>query len=458
MKEEILQYIWKFQYYNNKELLSTNGDRISVIHPGTHNLNQGPDFTEAKIKIKDTLWAGNVELHINSSHWNLHQHSADNNYNNIILHIVWNHDVEIKDANGNNLPTLELQSRVSKLLLEKYSLLMETAHFIPCEKLSHNLSELSFTSWKQRLVAERLLSKSENIFDVLKQTNFHWEETFWWLIAANFGLKVNSEMLKKIAQSLPLNTLAKHKNSIIQIEAMLFGQAGLLEKDFDEKYPQMLQKEYRFYQKKYKLKPVDGELFFLRMRPANFPTIRLAQLAMLIHNSEHLFSKIKETASVGEVKKMFSLEANDYWHYHYIFDEETGYHVKRLGKQMVDNIIINTIVPILFSYGLHHEEEFYKEKAIKWLEEISPEKNAVTKGFENLHYSNKNAFDSQAFIQLKNAYCHHKLCLQCAIGNSLLKASPDPPKKESKNSLQLRNISPDIPTADDANKTLNRSY
>jgi hypothetical protein len=423
MREEILQYIWKFQYYNNKELFTTAGDRVSVIHPGSHNVNQGPDFIEAKIKINDTLWAGNVELHINSSHWNLHHHSSDNNYSNIILHIVWNHDVEIKDASGNNLPTLELKSRVSKLLLEKFAQLMENSQFIPCEKLSHQLSQLSLTSWKQRLVAERLLSKSKHIFHILEQTSFHWEETFWWLIAANFGLKVNSEMFKKIAQSLPLNILAKHKNNIIQIESMLFGQAGLLEKNFDEKYPQMLQREYLFYQKKYKLKPVDGELFFLRMRPANFPTIRLAQLAMLIHNSEHLFSKIKETKSVNEVKKMLALEANDYWHYHYIFDEETERRVKRLGKQMVDNIIINTIVPILFSYGLYHEDEFYKEKAISWLEDISPEKNAITKGFENLHYSNKNAFDSQAYIQLKNNYCHHKLCLECAIGNSFFKSS-----------------------------------
>lgn len=421
MKEEILQYIWKFQYYNNNQLLSTNGDPIFVIHPGTHNFNQGPDFTEAKIKINDTIWAGNIELHVNSSHWNLHHHSSDTNYNNIILHIVWNHDVEIKDCNGNHLPTLELKNRVPKLLLERYTQLMEKAQFIPCEKMKHQLSELSLTSWKQRLVAERLLAKSENIFHILEQTNFHWEETFWWLIAANFGLKVNNEMFKKIAQSLPLNTLAKHKNTVIQIEAMLFGQAGLLEKTFNDKYPKMLQKEYRFYQKKYKLKLVDGELFFLRMRPANFPTIRLAQLAMLIHNSEHLFSKIKETESVTEVKKMLALEANDYWNYHYNFDDETDYQVKKLGKQMVDNIIINTIVPILFSYGLHHQNELYKEKSIKWLEEISPEKNAITKAFENLDFLNKSAFDSQSFIQLKKDYCDTRLCLKCAIGNSFFK-------------------------------------
>ena len=421
MKEDLLQYIWKFQYYNSNELLSTNGDGIQVIHPGSHNTNQGPDFTQAKIKINNTLWAGNVELHINSSHWNLHGHSADNNFNNIILHVVWNHDIEIKDANGNNLPTLELQSRVSKLLLEKYQQLMDVARFIPCEKQVYQVNELTLSSWKQRLVAERLITRAQNILSILKETNYHWEETFWWLIAANFGLKVNSEIFQKIAKTLAVSVLGKHKNSIIQIEALLFGQAGLLNKEFIEKYPAMLRKEYQFYQKKYKLDPVDGELYFLRMRPANFPTIRLAQLAMLIHESEHLFSKIKETDSIAKVKKMFTVVANDYWHYHYIFDEESDYKIKTLGKQMVDNIIINTIVPIMFSYGLHHGEEHFKDKAIKWLEEVAPEKNVITKGFENLGLSNKNAFDSQAFIQLKNEYCNYKFCLQCAIGNSILK-------------------------------------
>jgi hypothetical protein len=421
MREDILQYIWKFQYYNNNDLQCTNGERISVIQPGIHNVNQGPDFIESKVRINKTLWAGNVEVHINSSDWNHHKHSADNHYSNIILHVVWNHDMEIKDGNGIHLPTLELQSRVSKLLLEKYKRLQESASFIPCEKMQINIRGLSLTAWKQRLAAERLLLKSENIFKILQQTNYHWEETFWWMIAANFGLRVNSEIFRQIAQSLPQNLLARHKNSIIQIEALLFGQAGLLEKDFDEKYPVMLKKEYQFYREKYQLKPVDGSLHFLRMRPANFPTIRLAQLAVLIHNSEHLFSKIKETGSVKELKTMFAVEANDYWHYHYIFDEESDFKIKRLGKQMIENILINTVVPIVFCYGLHHNDEFYKEKAIKWLEEIPPEKNSITKGFEQLGYSNKNAFDSQAFIQLKNHYCNNKLCLECAIGNSLLK-------------------------------------
>ena len=423
MKEDLLQYIWQFQYFNNSELLTSSGEMIQIINTGTHNTNQGADFLDAKIKIGKTTWAGNIELHINSSDWNVHNHSADSNFNNVILHVVWNSNTTIKDIHNNDLPTLELKNRVSKLLLERYKMLMQSSQFIPCESQLQQVKELTLTNWKQRLVAERLIAKSRTVFTILKETNFHWEETFWWLIAANFGLKVNSDLFQQIAKLLPVSILAKHKNRIQQVEALLFGTAGLLISVFSEKYPQMLQKEFSFYQKKYKLKIIDGELSFLRMRPANFPTIRLAQLAMLIHESEHLFSKIKDSSSLKEVKKMLEVSANDYWHYHYVFDETSDYKVKTLGKQMIDNIMINTIIPVLFAYGLHYNEQGYKDRAIKWLEEISAEKNSITKRFENLNFSNKNAFDSQSFIQLKNEYCNKKLCLHCAIGNSLLKRS-----------------------------------
>ena len=423
MKEDLLQYIWQFQYFNKSELFTSSGDAIQIINTGTLNTNQGTDFINAKIKIGKTIWAGNLELHINSSDWDIHHHSDDPNYNNVILHVVWNNNAIIKDRFDNNLPTLELKSRVPKLLLERYKTLMESSQFIPCESQLQQVNELTIANWKQRLVAERLIKKSANILAILKETNFHWEETFWWLIAANFGLKVNSDLFQQVAKMLPVSILAKHKNRIQQVEALLFGMAGLLQKEFREKYPQTLQKEFSFYQKKYKLKIVEGELSFLRMRPANFPTIRLAQLAMLIHESEHLFSKIKDSLLLKNVKKMLEVSANDYWHYHYIFDETSDYKVKTLGKQMIDNIIINTIIPVLFTYGLHHSEQLYKDRAIKWLEEISAEKNSITSGFEKLNFSNKNAFDSQSFIQLKNEYCNKKLCLHCAIGNSLLKRS-----------------------------------
>jgi hypothetical protein len=421
MKEDLLQYIWKFQFFNKAGLLTTAGEAIQIIHCGNQNTNQGPDFISAKIKIGNTIWVGNIEIHINSSGWNLHNHSADKNFDNVILHVIWNDDVEIKDVNNNALPALELKSRVSKLLLDKYRMLMEASNFIPCEKQVHQSSELTLINWKHRLVAERLIMKSAKVFSILNDTSFHWEETFWRLIASNFGAKLNSDLFLQMAKALPVTILAKHKNQVQQVESLLFGVAGLLDVAFAEKYPLMLQKEYRFYQKKYGLKTIDGKLFFLRMRPANFPTIRLAQLAILIHQSEHLFSKIKRTSSLKDIREMLDVTPNDYWHYHYIFDEASDYKKKTLGAQMINNIIINTIVPILFTYGIHYGENEYKERSIKWLEEIASENNTITKGYERLGFSNKNAFDSQFLIQMKNEYCSKKFCLNCAIGNGLLK-------------------------------------
>ena len=421
MKEDLLQYIWKFQLFNKNELECTNGDQINILQSGNHNVNQGPDFLQGKIKIKQTIWVGNIEIHINSSHWNQHDHSSDPNYQNVILHVVWNHDVEIKDIYGNNLPTIELQSRVSNLLLSKYRQLMQNPIFIPCEDQVASVNDLIIENWTQRLAAERLIAKADRVLDMHKATGLHWEECFWHLIAANFGLKVNSDFFLKIAQSIPLSTFAKHRHNIIQIEALLLGQAGLLNESFSDKYACMLQKEYTFYQKKYGLTKVTGQLSFLRMRPANFPTVRLAQLAMLLIKSEHLLSIILESKLVDEVKLLLQVCANDYWHYHYMLDDESGYKVKELGSQMIDNIVINTIIPALFAYGLYHNEERYKEKALSWLQQIAPEINTITKGFKKIFFKNKNALDSQAYLHLKKEYCDVKRCLECAIGNSILK-------------------------------------
>ena len=421
MNESLLQYIWKFQYYNPTSLSTAKGQTLQIINSGAHNTNQGPDFKNAKIKINDTIWAGHIELHVQSSHWKDHGHSNDANFQNIILHVVWQHDCEITDASGNDLPTLELRERVSKILLEKFTSLLRQPQFIPCENQLPDLNGLTIISWKQRLAAERLLQKSENIFNFLKQNEFHWEETFWWLIAYNLGLKVNSFSFLKIAQSLPLSLIAKNKNNLLNIEALLFGQAGLLEKRFTDQYAILLQKEYTFLKKKYSLDPIDEAIFFLRMRPANFPTIRLAQLAQLLYKSEQLFSKIRETKSLADIRKLFVLTANDYWHYHYNFDEEKNYKEKTLGKEMINNIIINTVIPVLFTYGLHHNDEILKERAIEWLEELPAEKNSITHSFAKLGFANKTALDSQSLLQLKNAYCNEKRCLECSIGNAILK-------------------------------------
>ena len=420
MNEHLLQYIWQFQYFNISQLITQAGEAITIINAGKRNSNQGPDFLDAKIKIGTTTWAGNVELHINSSDWNNHKHSADANYKNVILHVVWKDDVPLDLP----FPVLELQSRTSKILLNKYNALMQANSFIPCEKTVHLVNDFVWSSWKERLLVERMQEKSQLVLEYLKDNNNHWEETFWWLLAKNFGVKVNSEAFEKIARSLPLAVLAKHKNQIHQVEALLFGQANLLTGTFKDGYCILLQKEYAFLQKKYKLEPVKIPMHYLRMRPSNFPTVRLAQLAMLVHNSSHLFSKITATVSIKEIKKMMDVTANDYWHYHYVPEEASTYKEKKLGTQMVDNIVINTVLPILFAYGHYLKENNYKDKALRWLEEIAAEKNNITKGFAAINIKIKNAFDSQALIQLKNNYCNHRRCLECAVGNSILKKSP----------------------------------
>jgi hypothetical protein len=414
--ERLLQYIWQFQYFSNKELLTLEGEKLQIIHPGLHNSNQGPDFTDAKIKINDTIWAGSIEIHINSLDWKLHKHSNDKNYKNVILHVVWHHDTDLQLS----CSTLILQDRVSKLLLRKYDDMMQPGSFIPCEKQIGQINSLTWQSWKERLLIERLEQRTQLIFDHQQKNNNHWEETFWWLLARNFGAKLNTIAFEKIAQSLPVNILAKHKGQIHQTEALLFGQAALLDTGFTEDYPKLLQKEYQFLKKKYNLQPVEASIIFLRMRPANFPTVRLAQLAMLVHQSLHLFSKIKENTDIISIRSLLQVTANDYWHYHYVFEETSAFKKKKLGEQMIDNILINTVIPVLFAYGHYHHENSYKQRALQWLEEIKPEKNSISNGFSALQVENSTAFDSQALIQLKNEYCNKKRCLDCRVGNRLV--------------------------------------
>ncbi|HEY9361778.1 MAG TPA: DUF2851 family protein [Chitinophagaceae bacterium] len=419
MTERLLQFIWQFQYFNKNELLTTNGEPVQIIHPGTLNTHQGPDFLNAKVIIGNTTWAGSVELHIQSSQWRMHGHQHDKNYNNVMLHVVCEDD---QPQNKIAVPVIELKQRISNILLSKYAELMNNNSFIPCQNSIQLVNQLTWHGWMDRLLAERLLRKSQTVISFLQQTNNNWEEAFWWLLARNFGMPVNADAFEQMARTIPVKLLAKHKNQLHQLEALLLGQAGLLQHDFEEDYPIMLKKEYIFLQKKYKLQPIHITPLFLRMRPGNFPTIRLAQLAMLVQNSSHLFSKIKEAGGIDEIKQWLNVTANDYWHYHYRLDESSGFKKKNIGVAMINNIIINTVVPVLFAYGEFHSELHFKDKALKWLEDISAEKNTITTGFVNLGKENKNAYDSQAMIQLKNEYCNKKRCLECSVGNAIIRS------------------------------------
>lgn len=417
MTEQLLQFIWQFQYYNKSNLKTTAEEDLQILQVGTHNTNQGPDFLNAKIKCGDTTLVGSIELHLNASEWNVHNHSKDKNYNNVILHVVWHEDKNL----SLNFPVVELKSRVSNLLLEKYEALMHEKIFIPCELHIQSIQEITFIAWKERLIIERMQEKAMYVEKILKANNHHWEEVFWQILSRNFGMKINCDAFETMAKKLPLIMLAKHKNQLLQLEALLMGQCGLLENSFEDDYAIMLQKEYRFLKQKYALNATHIPIHFLRMRPANFPTLRLSQLAALVHQSNHLFSKIKDANALKEVEKMLNVTANDYWHYHYTFDEATAFKKKNVGKQMIQNIIVNTILPVLYAYGWYNNNEQYKQKALEWAAKLLPEKNNITTGFTKLGIANKSAYDSQALIQLKNKYCNVKRCLECAVGNKTLK-------------------------------------
>ncbi|TWI85108.1 uncharacterized protein DUF2851 [Lacibacter cauensis] len=417
MNEHLLQYIWQHLYFNKEELQTLQNEPVQIIYQGSRNSNQGPDFLEAKITIGTVTWAGNVELHIKTSDWIKHGHTGDAHYNNVVLHVVYENDTTI----NNNVPVLELKNRISNNLLGYYKQLMEQNSFVPCSKQLQHVNELVWQSWKERMLADRLQQKSDRIQQLLQQTNRHWEETFWLLLARNFGGPLNADAFELIAQSLPVTLLAKRKNQIHQLEALLLGQAGLLNGAFTEDYAIMLQKEYRFLQAKHKLQSVIRPLQFLRMRPSNFPTVRLAQLAMLIHQSSHLFSKVTEAKTVEQLRAMFDVTANDYWHYHYVLNEAASFRKKHVGEVMVTNLLINTIIPLLFVYAQEQHNNPLKEKAVQWLQQLPKEKNSITTKWEAVHVQHQSAFDSQALLYLKKTYCDSRHCLQCAIGNSLLK-------------------------------------
>lgn len=423
MTEELLQFIWLHQYFNKTELVTEQLQQLQIVQPGILNKNQGPDFINAAIIVDGIKLYGSIELHVKTSLWQKHKHSTDDNYKNVILHVVWKNDVAIHTLNP-ALPVLVLENRVAKVLLQKYQQLMDADKRLPCSNYLPVLHELSWVAFKEKLLVERLQEKYAGIAELLVQTNYHWEDVFWYKLAYNFGLKVNAALFEVVAKTISINILAKHKNQLQQLEALLLGQANLLQDDssaIQDKYYSLLQKEYHFLKTKYALQKVHEQPMFLRMRPAAFPTIRLAQLAMLIHNSTHLFATIKETDTVNELRKLLNVTASDYWHYHYTFKEASTYKEKQLGNQMMDSIIINTIVPVVFAYGVYYNNQSLKDKALQWLQHIKAENNSILQLYLKYHVKNSSAADSQALLYLYKKYCTPKQCLQCAVGNAILK-------------------------------------
>ena len=420
--EKLLQYIWQFQYFNNKQLHLTNGDAITILSLGKPNTNQGTDFSFAKIIIGNTTLVGNIEIHINASDWYKHKHTYDAAYQQIILHVVWKNDKQVSNAANIALPTLEISPYVPNLLLQHYSSLQQQqVQFIPCEKFLPVLSTLSWLAWIDRLAAERLSNKAAYILKLYEQSNNNWEVVLWWMLARWFGGNVNADAFEQIARSLPQTLLAKYRMQGNAVEALLMGQAGLLNKQFIDIYPQQLQTEYQFLSKKHSLVSIAVPPKFLRMHPANFPTIRLSQLANLINQSVHLFSKIIEVTNIQELSTLIQAKVAPYWLTHYTFDTASVSKEKKLGYATIQQLIINTICPVLFAYGDYKQINGLKENALAFLQALPAEINHITKQWKLQNIEPKNALESQALIELYKHYCAEKRCLACAVGNAIMR-------------------------------------
>jgi hypothetical protein len=424
MNESFLHYLWQFQYFDKSELKTAEGESVTVFKPGFLNSNAGPDFSQGKIKIGSIEWAGSVEIHIKSSGWKDHHHDDDAAYENVILHVVWQNDKPVVRKDGSVLPTIELRNRVNESLITEYKKLINSSFAIPCSKLLPRVTDITKLSMLDKALVERLEGKSFFVKELLKKNNSDWNETCYQLLAKNFGFKVNSDPFLQLTQNLPYKILLKHSNNSLQGEALLFGVAGFLEGGMKDDYFTSLQKEFKILSAKYqldrkKLNPAQWK--FLRLRPANFPTIRIAQFAAMIVNSPNIFSKLLDANGYKELKEIFKADQTSYWHSHYRFGKKSKSSVYDLGMMSIDNLIINSVAPLLVAYGIEHAETSYIDKAQQILQQMPAEGNKIIRSWNDLNWKVKNAFDSQALIQLYNNYCQERNCLNCVIGTSLLK-------------------------------------
>ena len=432
MREDFLHFLWRTRQFDVSNLTTTDGDALEILDFGTYNaLDSGADFQNVKLKIGDWTWFGSVEMHLKASDWLVHGHQKDAAFGSVILHVVFENDVAIQrtySAEASSpapsvIPCLTLKNRIPEGVFKKYWALLHNSDWIPCQQHIQTVNDLTKNKWLERLAVERLERKSAAIQTALERNKEDWEETFWQFTARYFGSKVNAEPMEMLARSLPHRILAKHKNQLFQIEALLFGQAGFLEKNFADDYLVRLKKEFHFLKNKHNLEPSVplAAWKFGRLRPPSFPTIRLAQLAALIHQSLHLFSKVIDNQEVNALSSLFEVEVSDYWRTHFVFDTPSVSSPKKMGSDTIDIILINNVAPFLYTYGKLRGDETLKNRSLLLLEKVKSEKNTVIDAWKTLGFSTPSAADSQALIQLKTNYCDLKKCASCAIGNAILR-------------------------------------
>lgn len=411
MKEEFIYYLWENRLLH-LDLKTTDNEDITILSVGIRNHDSGADFVNARIKIGDALWAGQVEIHVRASDWFKHNHHNDANYDSVILHVVYENDTD-----SLKIPTLEIKDKFDISIFHKYNWFFGSRNWIPCGEFVGGVQNFTLISWLDRMLVEHLENECKDLDFKLKNNQYDWEQAFYQRLMRYFGLKVNNDSFEYLSRILPLNLLLRHRDNDIYIESMMFGCAGFLERDFEEDYPSLLKRDFMMLRSKFGLKVMPlSNWKFLRLRPPNFPTIRIAQLAKIITKNGNMFSKIRDADDIQEIKDLFDIELNSYWDNHFQFDKTSKVERRKiLGKTAVDLIIINAIVPMLFYYGHTHSLESYKEKAMSFLEQIEAEDNLIIRNFQKSGIVLQNAFQTQAILYMYKYYCKRRRCLECRI-------------------------------------------
>lgn len=421
MKEDFLHHLWLHKKFAVTHLKTTSGESIQILNSGQLLQLAGPDFFNAQIIIGNQKWAGNIEIHLKSSDWYVHHHEKDSAYDSVILHVVWEHDTAIFRKDNSEIPTLALQKYVSNEIVQGYQSLLQHKRWINCEKDIAATPDFIFSQWLTRLYVERMERKAVEMETLLRASNNDWEAVLFWLLAKNFGLNTNGVQFLAMARSMPFVVLRKEALSLQAIESLFFGQANMLATAFQDEYAKCLQKEFVYLQHKYRLEENRfTAVSFFKHRPDNFPTIRLAQLAALYHKESNLFSKLMHAKNTEAMYDLLSVSVSDYWTTHYTFDRISPKKRKTLSRSFLNLVLINTVLPIKYAYEKSRLKE-NEDMLFHFMEALPPEKNAIIEGFEGLGVSVTSAFESQALLQLKKEYCEAKKCLQCAVGNHILK-------------------------------------
>ena len=419
--EDLLHYMWRNRLFAPVSLTTTDGRPLKIIFPGMAHQDAGPDFKQAVIKIGDLTWAGDVEIHVNSSDWNRHGHSVDPKYQSVILHVVYRHDTEIERQPGENYATLELRTYIPPEMLEKYNTLTLSSKSLPCQQQLPNIEPLQITSFFTRLATERLMHKQEQIMALHESCRHDWNETAYRITSRSYGFSTNATGFELLAQSLPFRILYQHHDSRTQLYALLFGQAGMLEHETCDEYYKSLQDEYNYLKYKYKLTPIPEKCWlFLRMRPNNFPTIRIAQLAELLFHHPNLFADLTQFEDKAQGYRLFNGEPHDYWKRHYLFGKESKAHCTTPGSSTTDLLLINSAIPIRFAYGNFCGNAALQEQALDLLEQLPFELNQITRKYKEAGFPRQSAACSQAILELHKYYCTPKRCLQCQIGIKII--------------------------------------